>query len=214
MKSKILFLVLFGVVSFFVSACFVFAEEKVGIAQDGSVNMVITATRRPHILKDTPVTTNLITNKEIQSSGVTNAADALRLVPGLDASGGAPFGAALRTVGQLRGLPSQYTLILIDGKKAKSEHMNTGTNIAIIPASLIERVEIVKGAGSAMYGSDAFGGVVNIITKLAPDKLLLESRLACGSLETKNININIGNTLNKFGYVTGVNATESNGICF
>ncbi|OGS21926.1 MAG: hypothetical protein A2252_04105 [Elusimicrobia bacterium RIFOXYA2_FULL_39_19] len=209
--KKTVFVFLAAVLSFNIP--FIYGEDSsINVTADGSVNMVITATRRPHILKNTPIATNLITNEDIKAAGAANAADALRLVPGLDTSGGAPFGSALRTVGQLRGLPSQYTLILIDGKKAKSEHMNTGTNIAIIPASLIDRVEIVKGAGSAVYGSDAFGGVVNVITKSAPDKLTLEAGGAYGSLETKNFNFTLGNKCGKTGFLAGLNSTDSAGI--
>lgn len=121
---------------------------------------VITATRMQLKLKNIPQKVEILDNSVINSTPQDNLGDILKRRTNLDVI---QYPGAMTTVG-LRGFPAtahsrNYTLILMDGLPAGTN------NLATIPSEFIERVEIVKGPYSVLYGSDAMGGVINIITK-------------------------------------------------
>jgi len=125
--------------------------------------LVITGTKTEHILADVPVETVVITAEELEKINATSVIDALRWVAGIKAS--ESFAPMAYDEYQMGGMSSDYTLVLVDGKRVKGRHV-----LSEIPVSSIERIEIVKGANSVLYGSDAMTGVINIITKPAPQK--------------------------------------------
>ncbi|OGS21959.1 MAG: hypothetical protein A3J83_00870 [Elusimicrobia bacterium RIFOXYA2_FULL_40_6] len=215
MRKRILFFTVMSFI-FFVSNYLATAQEKpeemIKHDKDGGVTMVITATKSRHLLKQVPVQTNVITKKEIESAGVKDAGDALKLIPGMEITAGARFGNNDRKIATIRGLPAGYNLVLIDGRRVKSEHIHTGVNLSIIPIEMVDRIEVVKDAGSAIYGSDAFGGVINIITKPLPDQKLLDINSDYGTYGTKGLGVNLGGPINNFGYFLGLKARESDGI--
>jgi outer membrane receptor for ferrienterochelin and colicins len=148
--------------------------------------VVVTATRTEKALKDAPVITQVITSKEIENRGITNVKQVLEEdIPGLEFQRGG-FGADIK----MQGLESKNILILVDGERLAGE---TGSNIdySRLDASNVERVEIVKGAASALYGSQAMGGVINIITKIPNKKL----EISVGSQYTQSNEINYSNLL-------------------
>ncbi|EGV30321.1 TonB-dependent receptor plug [Thiorhodococcus drewsii AZ1] len=118
---------------------------------------VTTATRTEHALATTPAPTQVIDEADILSSGATTLRGVLDLAPGLYVS---PSGGNL----QIRGLGGSDTLYLLDGRRIQGEFSNT-FELERISASMIQRIEIVRGPASMLYGADALGGVVNIITK-------------------------------------------------
>ncbi|MFV0472084.1 MAG: TonB-dependent receptor plug domain-containing protein [Paludibacteraceae bacterium] len=127
--------------------------------------VVVTATRTNKTLKNTPVITQVITARQIEERGINDVKELLaQEVPGLSFQE-VGFGTSI----QLQGLDAKHILFLIDGERISGE---TGNNIdySRINLSNIERIEIVKGASSAIYGSQAMGGVINIITKNARQK--------------------------------------------
>ncbi|MDR1879250.1 MAG: TonB-dependent receptor [Bacteroidales bacterium] len=122
--------------------------------------IVITGTRTPKMLKDVPVPTRLITLQDIQGMDVRNVKDVLETeLPGLEFTS---HGGTMNI--NMQGLGGKYILFLIDGERVSGE---TRDNVDYnrLDVSNIEQIEIVKGAASALYGSNAIGGVVNIITK-------------------------------------------------
>jgi len=122
--------------------------------------IVVTGTRTPHTLKTTPVLTQLITNTDIASQGSSTIRDVLEMeLPSVE-MGRHGFGTSM----SMQGLESTYTLVLIDGERMAGE---SGGNVDFsrINVANIEQVEIIRGASSALYGSNAMGGVINIITK-------------------------------------------------
>ena len=174
--------------------------------------IVVTGTRSIHSLKNVPVETSLLSARELEGIGLQTLTDAVRWIPGVNISGGAPNGAARRLTAMIHGLPSQYSMILVDGKRAKSEHIHTGTNLNLVPIGMIERIEVVKGPASALYGSEAFGGVINIITKLLPEKSVYGAEISYGEYNTQNININHGSTIGKMGYYINGNLMRTDGV--
>jgi len=117
-------------------------------------------------VQDAPASISVITRSELESRPFRDLSDALSSVAGVVTSGGSDRGEI-----NIRGMGSAYTLTLIDGKRTDSREtgrLSDGygqMNAWTPPVSAIERIEIVKGPMSALYGADAMGGVINIITR-------------------------------------------------
>jgi outer membrane receptor for ferrienterochelin and colicins len=122
--------------------------------------VVITATKSEKTLKNVPVLTQVISARRMLDLGITNATDALQnMVPGLNMS---QFGT--RASITLQGMDSKYVLFLIDGERIAGE-INGDIDYSMLNLENIDRIEVIKGASSSLYGSNAIGGVINIITK-------------------------------------------------
>ena len=128
--------------------------------------VIVTATRTNKALKDAPVITQIISAKDISDRGITNVQDVLEQdIPGLEFQRGG-FGSDIK----MQGLEAKNILILVDGERMAGESGNN-VDYSRLNTDNIERIEIVKGASSALYGSQAMGGVINIITKKSRKKL-------------------------------------------
>jgi outer membrane receptor for ferrienterochelin and colicins len=123
--------------------------------------IVVTATRTPNPLSRLPSAVEVITHAQIEESGSLNLADIL--AEAHDVNAVEPTNGRLG-VAMMRGLDSRMTLVLIDGIRLTSGFQGY-IDLHEIPSGIIDRIEIVRGAGSALYGSDAVGGVVNVITR-------------------------------------------------
>ncbi|HEX2974618.1 MAG TPA: TonB-dependent receptor [Bacteroidales bacterium] len=122
--------------------------------------VVVTATKSERALKDVPVLTQVINARQMLNLGIDNVPDALQnMVPGLDVS---QFGT--RTSISLQGMDAKYVLFLVDGERIAGE-VNGDIDYSMLNMENIEKIEVIKGASSSLYGSNAIGGVVNIITK-------------------------------------------------
>ncbi len=138
--------------------------------------VVVTGTRTPKFLKDTPIQTRVITSREIEKTDATNIQDLLQLeLPGVEFS----YAMNQQTHLNFSGFGGQGVLFLIDGERLAGETMDD-VDFTRLNMDNVERIEIVKGAASALYGSNATGGVINIITKKTdkPWTLNVNGRLA------------------------------------
>ena len=154
-------------------------------AQDFSLGEVaVTATRKEKLLSDVPDVLQVITREEIEEINPRSTGELLEYVSGVTVETGTGSGYPKRSVIGLNGLPPQYTLVLVDGVRLLSEHIHTGQNVEQIPPEAIERIEVMRGAAAAQYGSDAIGGVVNIITRKAGDKSEKSVKVSGGSYDT------------------------------
>ncbi|MBY8978016.1 TonB-dependent receptor [Rhodobacteraceae bacterium NNCM2] len=127
--------------------------------------VVVTATGFEQAVADAPASITVITKEELEKGAFRDVTDALREVQGVTVTG--PAGE--KDI-YIRGLPGEYTLILIDGKRQNTRDSrpngSSGFEQSFIPPlSAIERIEVVRGPMSSLYGSDAMGGVINIITR-------------------------------------------------
>lgn len=143
-----------------------FAQEAAPIILD---EIVITAGGFEQTLKEAPASVSVISSEELEKGSFTSLTDALREV-----QGGVTTGPANEKDIFIRGLPGQYTLILVDGKRQNTRNSRTNGDAGheqsfIPPAAAIDRIEVVRGPMSSLYGSDAMGGVINIITKPVAD---------------------------------------------
>jgi len=140
--------------------------------------VVVTGTRTERLLADSPVSTQVISRSEIDASGAINVADLLTSRMGIEVF------SALQGEGiRLQGLDSKHVLILIDGRRVTGRLSGT-VDLTRYPIESIERVEIVRGGSSALYGSEAMAGVVNLITRQAKESLAFETQGLYGSLNT------------------------------
>ncbi|HEX2017541.1 MAG TPA: TonB-dependent receptor, partial [Aurantimonas sp.] len=139
---------------------------------DGVISLdqvVITATGFEQNVQDAPASITVVSREELEKGQFRDLTDALREVQGV-----AVTGVANEKDIYIRGLPGAYTLILVDGKRQSTRDARTNGNAGfeqsfIPPVSAIERIEIVRGPMSSLYGSDAMGGVINIITRKVED---------------------------------------------
>jgi outer membrane receptor for ferrienterochelin and colicins len=137
------------------------AQRLVEIGQ-----VVVTGTRTPHPLGSQPVLTTLVTAREIERAGSTSLTEVMQnTLPGIVFTPDA-MGNNMR----IRGLNSRYVLILVDGERLAAEGAGGNVNLDRVAVADIERIEIVGGAASALYGSNAVGAVINIITKQPSDR--------------------------------------------
>lgn len=131
--------------------------------------LVISAAGYEQDIKNAPASITVITAEDFKNKRINSIADALVDVEGVDISPSAGKTGGLNI--RIRGMDSEYSLILIDGRRQNSVGSITpngfgeSNNSFIPPISAIERIEVIKGPASTLYGSDAMGGVVNIITK-------------------------------------------------
>lgn len=134
-------------------------------ANDQNV-MVVTASGFAQQIKDAPASISVITRDDLDKKPFRDLTDALKDIPGVTVTGGGGSSDI-----SIRGMASKYTLILVDGKRRSSRESrpnSDGPGIEqgwIPPLSAIERIEVVRGPMSSLYGSDAMGGVINIITR-------------------------------------------------
>ena len=151
--------------------------------------IIVTATRTEIPLSDAIVPVTVITREDIELSLATDLADILRFQAGIDI--GRNGGPGQATSVFMRGTESNHTLVLMDGVR-----MNPGTlggaAVQHIAPEIIERIEIVKGARSALFGTDAIGGVINIVTRRA-DAAFLETAVGAGSFDSQSGFISAGN---------------------
>lgn len=134
--------------------------------------MTVTASGYAQSVKEAPASVTVISSEEIQRKSYTTVAEILKNVPGVSIAGGG----AEQSV-RIRGMGADYTLFLVDGRP-QQDNQAFGLNGSLAgnpvnflpPVDTIERIEVIRGPASALYGSDAMGGVINIITKKVTNK--------------------------------------------
>jgi len=170
----------------------------------------ITATKTEHTLGDVPVIAEVITKEEIKARDIKTVQDALMLLTGLKIDKNCGSWGDKGKVRML-GLDAKHTLILVDGQRILGGH-GAAVDLQQIPIEAVERIEVVKGPASALYGSDAVGGVINIITKSAPKKLSAFASTSFGSRSIQVHEASGGFKKDKFGSFLNYTYRKSNGI--
>lgn len=141
----------------------VYAEDAIDTR-----DVMITATRTVQEVKETPSAVEIITREDLDKLGAHTLGEALRMATSINVSAPAMAGSSIT----VRGMSTRHTLIMIDGKRLVSEGSYATANsyeLERINMENVERIEIVRGPVSSLYGSDALGGVINIITR-KPEK--------------------------------------------
>ncbi len=173
--------------------------------------IVVTATRTPVEAGEVTASTTIVTQDDIEASGAKKIDDALRLVPGLDVR--RSFGAVTMTsTVSMRGMGNEpgRTLVMIDGIPAnKADTGNFQWNR--IDPEVVERIEVVRGPTSALWGSHAMGGVINIITTDPTDEPEVTVHAEIGSLDTNETKLLARGTAGSMGYRITASLLNSGG---
>jgi outer membrane receptor for ferrienterochelin and colicins len=139
-------------------------------------SVVVTASREAHLAEDAPTSVSVATDADIARRATIGVDEAISRVPGVQIRDGQ---IDIRgSSGYTKGLGSRV-LLLVDGVNANQGDRG-GINWDLLPVTEVERVEVLKGTGSAMYGSAALGGVVNVVTRDIPDTPQFRLRLLTG----------------------------------
>ena len=163
-KTKFTPAVKAGLFAQLITATMPVMAEEASEVKENEDQMVVTASSVEQNLKDAPASISVITREDLQRKPVQNLKEVLKDVPGVQLTNESDN----RQGVSIRGLGSSYTLILVDGKRVNSRNAvfrHNDFDLSWIPAESIERIEVVRGPMSSLYGSDALGGVVNIITR-------------------------------------------------
>lgn len=173
---------------------------------DSLQEVVVTGTGTQHLLKNAPVQTEVITSRMLKDYSGRSLED---ILAGLTAS----FAFSQDDMGsqmQLNGLGNDYILVLIDGKRIHGD-VGGQNDLSLIDPQNIEKIEIVKGASSALYGSDAIAGVINVITKKHNEGLLVENSTRGGSYGDIRQHNGLGFAIGKFKSYTNFQLQHSDG---
>lgn len=152
-----------------------------------------TGTAKP--LKLAPAVASVITHSDIERMGTTSLEETLAGVPGLHVGAMFPY---LRPHYSIRGVHSRLNpqvLFLVDGQPVTFSYNGPKNPVFSMPISMVERVEVIRGPGSALYGADAFAGVINIITLKRARITTLESGVGYGSFDRRDAWLRHGSTL-------------------
>ena len=177
---------------------------------------ISTATKTQKNIDGVVASVDVITEADIKKMGSESLKDILNNVSGLNVQYGTfPSASSVsKSSVSIRGLGAKGTLFLLDGRRLSGEVANP-YDLDRIPASQIEKIEIVKGPMSTLYGADAIGGVINIITKKPKEgKPQIDLGLRYGQNEdgddkNKNMNLNVRGKENKLGYSFYTNKTNT-----
>ena len=169
--------------------------------------IVVTATRSNIAIEDATLPVTIIGRDQIEQSLARDIAQLLRFEAGLDI--GRNGGPGQTTSLFLRGTESNHTLVLVDGVRINPGTIG-GTALQNINPDIIERIEIVKGSRSALYGTDAIGGVINIITRKV-DSSYIESSFGYGMYDTKNHKLDMGYNIGSTEIGLSVNSNKTDG---
>jgi len=179
------------------------------VLQETSIDLnavVVTGTRTEKSLKNTPVLTQSINIRELLNKDATDITQALEsVVPGIEFSNTASGKSV-----SLQGLDPQYMLFLVDGERLAGDTYGD-IDYSRINMAAIERIEVVKGAASTLYGSNALGGVINIITKTPSRKLDLFASSRFSKFNTRNYQLSAGSKAGKFSTQTSVVFDKTDG---
>jgi outer membrane receptor for ferrienterochelin and colicins len=163
--------------------------------------MVVTATMTEREIENAPGSIEVITSQEIEEMDAQTVAEALEMATDLIVEGEA----GRTKTPSIRGAGGKHTLVLIDGRRLSAGYKDF-VDINQIPVDIIDRIEVVRGPTSALYGSDARGGVVNIITKKPPRELAMGATMQYGTStygegEEPVGSAYVGSSLERFGFL-------------
>ncbi|HET6629104.1 MAG TPA: TonB-dependent receptor [Woeseiaceae bacterium] len=190
-------------------SCSVAAQATDGnLESEIEADIVVTATRTPMPIEQAIVPVTVITRQDIEQSLASDLAELLRFEAGIEI--GRNGGPGQGTSVFMRGTESNHTLVLIDGVRINPGTVG-GAAVHYIAPELIERIEIVKGARSALFGTDAIGGVINVITRRR-DHAWLEASLGGGSFNTRSAYAAAGRRTESGDIGLGLNLQDTDGF--
>ena len=165
--------------------------------------IVVTATRTEKLLQDVPVVTEFISREEIEEKGAEDLSEILEDRPGISIETGTTGGKFLF----MNGVDSKRVLLLVDGVPVSGK-LNNRNQLNLIDADKIDHIEIVKGPASALYGMDAMGGVINVITSGITEDLSIKANGRMGSNDLYSGNLSLSGAKNSIGYFVNIDHSK------
>ena len=192
----------------------IFSETIFAESNTKPEELIVTATRTKQTYAQTLASVTVFKRADIEKFQPKTLNELLSKAPGISLSRTGARGSSTSVF--LRGNQSDHTLFLVDGVRIGSSTLGSSP-VELIDPQLIERIEIVRGPKSSLYGSDALGGVINIITRKAGNQTPVTLRAAFGNNKTRESSANIGKKGENYNvnlslssiYTTGIDNTES-----
>jgi vitamin B12 transporter len=172
---------------------------------------ISTASKVEQSIQDVTSNKTVITANELEAKHITTVNEALSQVAGITVAQNGGLGQT--TSFFLRGFDSESTLVLINGISYNDPTTTGGqAQLEHLMVSDIEKIEIIKGAQSGIYGANTTAGVINIITKESTSELQTKANIEYGSFNTTKTKLSVGQKLDKFDYYLGFNYIKSDGF--
>jgi len=201
--------VLFVSMVLFCYACgYLWAKDESEDAYDLG-KIVVTPTSYESSVKDSSLSVSVVTKSDIEASTSHSATDILTVLPGVFVQKTSQFGRA-DVVIRGQGSRGRRVMVLVDGKPEKMGLYGCTITHAL-PLDNVQRIEVVRGPASVLYGSDALGGVINIITEKAKEKSEGQATVSYGSYDTQEYLLKQGGKLDAFNYFLTYDRQESRG---
>lgn len=184
---------------------FVLVQEPIDLKK-----VTVTAMRQERNISEVPVATEIITSKNIEQVSAQNAGEALSYFSSVTMKGNGDVN-SLQTI-SLRGSTDSQVLVLLDGQRLNNSQ-SASFDFSTVPADFVDKIEIVKGGHSALYGTNAVGGVINIISKSSPvsQTISVGAKSGFGSWKSKFNTFNLSQRIGKFSYFAAFNNIQSDG---
>ena len=163
--------------------------------------IVVTATRSTILQNDSPSPVTLLTSQEIQRTNGSSVVDVLRSSEGLFLKDYGPT-ASLKTV-SFRGMAAEHILVLYDGTRLNN-FQNGQVDFSLLPMTNVDHIEVVRGGNSSLYGADAVGGIINIISSRPSENLKLHADVSFGSFDYKRYSVDGSGRIHGLGLDFGV----------
>jgi len=204
-----------GLTVFCVSLCAFFSITNSCAEDEGSsrsvlnlAKIIVTPSKFAQYYKDSPVNINIIDEEEIKQSGAVEITQVFDSLPAVDVIDYGSFGTQKSV--HSRGASSSQVITLVNGRPVNTPR-DGQANHNQIPLNNIERVEFMRGPASSIYGANAVGGVINIITKSGKKKMFTELSSRTGSKFTEILDFSHGWKIGNFDYFISTNYIESGG---
>jgi len=202
---------IFTTISALVTNLTILSIPLIANADSDIPQIIVTANRTANTVDETLAPVSIITREDIERTQASSVIDVLSMTPGIDVTSTGGFGSQQSI--HMRGTNSDQVLILIDGMPSGSATLGT-TPFQYLPLAQIDRIEVVRGPHSSLYGSSAIGGVIQIFTRKGQNKQHLYSDVGYGSDNTKDVNFGISDGNQNSSYNLSVGYMESDGYNF
>jgi len=184
-----------------------FSAATTFAATDDEAAVIVTATRQPMRANSLLNDVTLLERKDIELAGAASLPELLARQPGIQVS---TRGGSAASV-YLRGNSDKHTLLLVDGVRLGSSTVGS-PDLAMMPLADIERIEILRGPASSLYGSDAIGGVIHIITRKGKGPASLSGEVGIGSRGTSRVSGSLSGSDERWSYALSGGQERSNGF--
>jgi len=170
--------------------------------------VVVSATRIPQAVRDLGVSVSVVPRERIEELQAQNVGEVLAEVTDARVNSYGSMGAESTIT--LRGSTKQQVLVMVDGRSVNVGSVGTA-DLSLYPVDQIERIEVIRGPGSVLYGAGAMAGVVNIVTRDPPEKFTTDLAASYGTKNTRILRLDNGARIGDFGYLIMASQNGSDG---